>query len=450
VENQNQQNSNPQQTQPPTEASGSSYISSSQPKKVLQPSAELVQEVRAEQAERAAAEPKQPQVGVQNPVPQSTQAPVTQTMPSPLRTASEQTTGVAQSTTTTPPQPANAGPSSIYPEATRGINSNGAGYPPPAPVNEVEDTAETYTFDDGYVIGKSIFIYQIIAGIVIGLFSTYLLRTLHQTPAILAIVYIAEYLITLLYFPYYVLRSEKVKEPLWITLIGTAVQTIIIAVGYALMTLILKAVGSLGIFELFVGIGFLVASYFLTKLSWGIAFSLVGKIKNKVIVKTVGICLLALFVGSIAYHYVTQRSNTTSDAATSVQQTTGLTKYQVTGNPSFSVDFYAGSKNTSKSGGSGSLTYSTGHAVQGVNFSISNAITLNATSSCSSAGNNSEFNFQVQGSTGIVCVSNNKSMTSYIGYIQVNGKSYVINMFAFSYQQKLVTVKTIFNSISIN
>lgn len=347
--------------------------------------------------------------------------------------------------TTATPQP----PSSIYPEATRGINSNGAGYPPPAPVNEEKVTPETYTFNEGYEIGKTVFIYQLVAGLVIGLLPTYLLRTFHQTPIILAIVYVAEYLMTLLYLPYYVLRSEKVKEPLWITLIGTAVQTIIIAMGYVLMTMILKAVGSLGIFEIFVGIGSLVASYFLTKLSWGIAFSLVGKIKNKVIVKAIGIGLLALFVGSIAFHFVMQTSNRVSNTTTSMQQSSGLTRYHVAGNPTFSVDFYAGSKPTSETGGSGSLTYSTGHAVQGVNFSVSNAITLNATSSCSSAGDSSQFNFQIQGSTGIVCVSNNKTMTSYIGYIQVNGKSYVINMFAFYYQQNLATVKAIFNSVAI-
>ena len=36
-----------------------------------------------------------------------------------------------------------------------------------------------------------------------------------------------------------------------------------------------------------------------------------------------------------------------------------------------------------------------------------------------------------------------------MNYIQVNGKSYVINMFNFSFQQNLTTVKAILNSVVI-
>lgn len=217
------------------------------------------------------------------------------------------------------------------------------------------------------------------------------------------------------------------------------------------MAVILKAAGSSGIFlVVIISIGSLVASYFLTKLSWGVAFSLIGKIKNKVIVKAIGIGLIALFVGSIAYHFGLQSNHRVSNAAASVQHSTGLTRYLVTGNPAYSVDFYAGSKTSREASGGGMVTYSTGHGVQGVSFNVANAITQNATSSCSSTVNSSEFNFEVQGSTGIVCVSNTKNLTNYIGHIQVDGKSYVVNMFAFSYSQNLATIKTIFNSTSID
>lgn len=364
-------------------------------------------------------------------------------------------TDIQSSTQTNAPllRPAQHNPSSIYPEATRGINGNSAGYPPPAPANEVEDTPETYKFEEGFEIGKTVFIYQLVAGLVIGLLSSHITQTFLHIPFVLAIIYIAEFLITLVYLTYRVLRSEAIKEPLWITLIGTAAQTLFLAMGYALMTLLLKMKGSLGIYEIVFVIGFLVASYFLTKLAWGVAFSLVGRVKNNVIIKVIGIGLITLFIGSIVYHFVTQpttkESGTLSNATTSTQSSASLTKYIVAGKPSYSVNFYAGSKVSSEADGGGNITYSTGHAVQGVSLSLSNAITVNATTSCRSSANNSEFSFQIQGSTGIVCVTNNKNLTSYIGYIQINGRSYVIHMFAFSYQQNLATVKTIFNSITI-
>ena len=409
----------------------------------MQPSAELIREVRAEQAEHAAVTPLQSQSGTQTPVP-----PVNQPALTPSQAAPEQTMNSAPITTATPTQAAKYASGSIYPEATRGINRNDISPPPSTPMNETKDTPETYAFDDGYQVGKIIFIYQLVAGLVFGLLTSHLIQTFH-TPIMLAVIYVIEYLITLLYIPYHVVRSDAAKEPLWTTLIGTAVQTLIVGMGFALLAVMIKYVGSLGIFEIFIGIGFLIASYFLTKLSWGLAFSLVGKIKNKMIVKVIGIGLIALFVGAIAYHYVMPRGSSAANTTASVQKSTNLVLYHVAGKPSFSVDYYTGSKTSTQDSGGGSITYSTGHAVQGVNLSISNAITVNATNSCSSSDNNSEFNFQVQGSTGIVCVSNNKSMTSYIGYIQVDGKSYVINMFAFSYQQKLTTVISIFNSITI-
>src|SRR6202000_2043196 len=129
------------------------------------------------------------------------------------------------------------------------------------------------------------------------------------------------------------------------------------------------AVGGSGIIEIAIGIGFLVASYFLTKLAWGIAFSLVGKFKNKVLVRVVGTGLIAIFIAGIAYHFVLQRNtgtNTPSNIASSSTQPVGLTNYHVAGNPSFSVNFYKGSKTSSGIGGAGTLTYPTGHLGQSV------------------------------------------------------------------------------------
>ena len=82
--------------------------------------------------------------------------------------------------------------------------------------------------------------------------------------------------------------------------------------------------------------------------------------------------------------------------------------------------------------------------VSGINGATSSAVT-----SCNPKGTNSKFNFHIQGSSGIVCVSNAGTLTTYIGYIQINGKNYLVNMFSFSYSQKLETVKSIFNSLTI-
>lgn len=72
----------------------------------------------------------------------------------------------------------------------------------------------------------------------------------------------------------------------------------------------------LGGIAIVVYIGFFVASYFLTKLSWGIAFSLFGKIKNKTVIKAIGIVAIAIIVGGLAYHYLTLKSTEHTAQAT--------------------------------------------------------------------------------------------------------------------------------------
>ena len=130
MEDQNQQNSNPQQSQPLTQAADTSYISTSQPKKVLQPSTELVQEIKAEQAERAEAQAAQAatqsmtqqviataQLQQQQPIAPQPDSPVT-----------GEATGSVQVVQT----PAATDP--IYPEPTKGVGGVSAEPSTPAPV----------------------------------------------------------------------------------------------------------------------------------------------------------------------------------------------------------------------------------------------------------------------------------------------------------------------------
>lgn len=119
MEDHNQQSSNPPQAQPPNEQPSISYINSSQPKKVLQPSAELVQEVRTEQAERASAEASQHQTNIQNPAPHDLQSAATQTPQPPVTSAPTIDAGGSAQTSAPP-----AATSSIYPDPSKGIGGS--------------------------------------------------------------------------------------------------------------------------------------------------------------------------------------------------------------------------------------------------------------------------------------------------------------------------------------
>jgi hypothetical protein len=430
--------------QPLMQGSDSSYISSSQPKITLQPSAELVQEVRAEPAEKAAAMASRAQTSTPGPTPLDGQVASTQSASTPP----PQIAGVAPATPAAAPQPTRPDPSSIYPEATKGINSNATSLSTSTNADDVRNAEIASAFDEGYETGRTIFFYELIVGLVLEFLSNRVELTFH-TPLVLAVLYVVDYLI-LLYLPYRVLRAEGVEEPLWVTLIGTAIQTVVMAAGLVLLAVVSKAMGGLSILGAAIGvIAFIVVSYYLTKLSWGMAFSFVSRIKNKALVRVIGIVLAIVFMGVIAYHFALQHTtgaNTTSNVSAPSTHSGQLSNYHVQGNPAFSVNFYKGSKTFSGVNGTGDLTYTTGHANQSVSISIANSASKIPNSSCSNLkATNTQFNFQAQGSTGIVCVSR----TSYIGYIQISGKNYIINMFSFSYPQNETTVKAIFNSITI-
>ncbi|HEY1645974.1 MAG TPA: hypothetical protein VGF75_06460 [Candidatus Saccharimonadales bacterium] len=272
------------------------------------------------------------------------------TSPTPSQEPTQPPTGNADPSpnppfNTPPPRPA---PSSVYPEATQGMSASS--YQTPSPADNKKDTNETYNFSNGYSIGGSIFWFQLLAGIVLGLILFGIDSSVLKTAsiAVIGIVSLLYYLVeffVVAYIPYNTLKSNNVDEPFWLTTFGVAVQAIIIATLFELViSLIIRSVinhgvssslahiggAGLGGIAIVVYIGFFIASYFLTKLSWGIAFSLFGKIKNKTIVKAIGIGVIAIIVGGIAYHYLTLHSSTLGSSQTKVkiaQQEPGSTVY---------------------------------------------------------------------------------------------------------------------------
>ena len=414
-------------------------------------------------------QPLNPDIKPENPTPQPPAQPIAPT-PATNYPQGETANATAQPIDAATQQPQTvANPSSVYPEATHGLSANS--YQIPNPADSKKDTLEAITFDGGYSVGGSIFWNQLIAGIVFGvIFYGLTVSVLKTSSTSLATIvgllyYVIEYLI-LIYIPYRILKSNAEQEPLWLTLFGVAAQSVIVVAAFELVSLIIiKAVlnhgvssslshvggTGLGAIAIVVYIGFFIASYFLTKLSWGIAFSLFGKIKNKMIVKAIGIGVIAIIVGGIGYHYLTLHSPKNGiniSTASSACQSNGLCNYKVSGSPSYSADFYKGAKVINSKSGQGLIDYATTPG-QGVNISVA---TASPSASCSSAETNSTFDIQVQGVGGTVCVFNNtvSNLVSYTSYVQLNSNNYEITMISYTYQQNLETVKSIFNSVVIN
>lgn len=392
--------------------------------------------------------------------PEESPAPQAPTQPAPNPTAASQLTPAQATNATSAPQKPST--SSIYPDATKGVGANNFSIPNPA--DNAKGTAEATTFDKGYSIGSTIFWYQLIAAIVFGLIfyglTTSVLKT--SSASLAAIVgllhYVFEYLV-LLYLPYSVLKSNEVEEPFWLTLFGMASQTVIVVAVFELVNLIIvKAIISNGVTSsithvggsglaataIIVYVGFLIASYFLTKLSWGVAFSLFGKITNKVVVKAVGVGVIAIILGGIAYHYLTLPSSkvgTNPSNALTTSQSNSLSNYNVGGNPSYSVNFYEGSIVTTLQGQTILLRSDKNG---GQVYLLVNTAT-NPTTSCTFAPE-STFTFTVEGNQGLGCYQTNGSD----GYVKVNNKNYVIKLISDNNDQAQQTTKSIFSSIIFN
>jgi hypothetical protein len=225
-----------------------------------------------------------------------------------------------------PPQPP---AHSIYPEATHGINADAHQPIPSAPI-DTKNESGPLSFSEGYSLGGTIFWYQLIAVVVVGFIFYGITLSVSKTANIsLAVVvgmlhYVLEYLI-LIYIPYSILKSNAIEEPFWRSLFGAAVQSVIDAA-----TLFIASVAVVYLFAHAITVGvitstsghtgtagagftaadliFLVVAlliaYFFTKLSWGVAFWLIGIIKNKIIIRAIGLIIIGITLAGIVRHYI--------------------------------------------------------------------------------------------------------------------------------------------------
>ncbi len=221
---------------------------------------------------------------------------------------------------TTPP----VAPSSIYPEATHGINAEA--HQPLASTDNKKDIPESFgllSFSSGYAAGGTIFFLQLLAAIVLGFIlsaitSSFLKTTNLSTYEIVSLVYRVFELFILIYIPYNILKSGSVEDPFWVSVFGGAIQSAVFSIVFGILaflllftlfahdtfTTLLSGGNKVTTTVLLYG-GFLIIAYFLTKLAYGLAFMLCGKIKNPLVIKVIGLTIIALVVGAIAQHYLT-------------------------------------------------------------------------------------------------------------------------------------------------
>ena len=187
-----------------------------------------------------------------------------------------------------------------------------------------ENIPDTLDFKRGYSIGGKIFWHLLIAGFIMALVSygiTASISDSHNSLLISSYNYLVwfVYIIVILYVINRVLRSNDIEGSFWLTLFGIALQSFIgVSVGivafiikFAIIALVANSHATqssllnageavAATIEIVLYVGFILASYFLMKLFWGITFSLFGKIKNKTIVKIIDIAFITLLLLSIA------------------------------------------------------------------------------------------------------------------------------------------------------
>jgi len=308
-------------------------------------------------------------------------------------------------------------------------------------------------YDNGFIVGGTIFWQQLIVGIFVGAIGAVVFK-LHTSQLVYAGLSVAG-LLAALYVSYRVLKSEHIKDPIWMSFIGFALQIIIsyfvLGIAAKIVIPILAHVFVYGV--ILVYIAYFVASYYIAKYTWAISFSTFGKMKNRMVVQVLGVALMALILGLPVTLFVIRATHKSASAAVlpdapAAKITIGLQTYTVQGDPNWKADFYRGAKPAGV--GTGHLKYSFGPGNQGVDMSVVLTTPPDASTPCGTTDAVTNFTFQSQGASGIVCVSKSGTLESYQGHIQAHGNYYLVNLFAFSTQQSLATVKAIFNSVQID
>lgn len=198
---------------------------------------------------------------------------------------------------------------------------------------EAEESASLLTFPNGYSTGGTIFWYQFLAGIVVGIIFYILTIIISHTKSSIAITALSliDYGIDLLvvtYVSYSVLKSKNLLSPFWLAISGIAAlltvsSAMVSLFVYVFLRLVLNrsyasfiAPSSLTsglIIFLGIGVAGIIFSYYMSKLIYGLVFMIYGKIKSQAVIKIVGICIIAIFIGVLAFRVISNHTTKTID-----------------------------------------------------------------------------------------------------------------------------------------
>ena len=211
---------------------------------------------------------------------------------------------------TPPPQKTtDYNPSNVYPTAVDDSAPLAQKVSPTGPESNTEiDFEFSIGFGTGYSIGGTIYLFQLIAGFVLGIIIYFIDLALFKSHSsvTLQLGILVMYLVVLfvqVYVAYKIVSSQNIKEPIWVTVIGSAIQAVLLSITVVVLavaaTLIITRSGSgfglriISAQTIIIAIVFFIISYFVTKIAWGICIALISKIKNPVILRVIGIVVIA-------------------------------------------------------------------------------------------------------------------------------------------------------------
>jgi hypothetical protein len=164
---------------------------------------------------------------------------------------------------------------------------------------------EPLDFIRGYKLGSNIFwtelIVSFIAGIVFYLLSLAIIQAKNtDLDLIFGTIEELAYLFLAIYIPYKIVKEDSVVYPFWTTILGISTSSIFIVPStvfwyyfilfgtrHAASFTFLRSTNSLIIADVSIFILILIASYFICKLSYGLAFFVVGRIKKPNVIRAV-------------------------------------------------------------------------------------------------------------------------------------------------------------------
>ena len=215
----------------------------------------------------------------------------------------------APSVTPPPQKTTDYNPNNVYPTAVDDSAPLTQAAAPNGPEgNPEKDSASLIGFSSGYSMGGTIYLFQLIAGFVLGIIIYFIDLALfksHSTTT-LRLFSIILYLIVLavqIYVAYRIVSSQNIKESFWVTIIGSAIQAVflgitVVVLAIAATLIITRSSSGFGVRiisaqTIIIALIFIIISYFVTKIAWGICLALISKINNPVILRAIGAVVLA-------------------------------------------------------------------------------------------------------------------------------------------------------------